>query len=397
MFNLRRRINLVLIAVIVLTASFIAPASVSAKSKGLKVHFIDVGQGDATLITCNGESMMIDFGNNYKGTAIQNYLNKQKVKKLKYAIGTHPDADHIGGMDVILYKFATKNVFMPNVANDTATYRDVVDTCKARGYKIKHPKASKKKKYKLGGATFQILAPSKKSYSDINSYSYVIKLTYKKTSFLFTGDAPVSSENEMIKKKYNLKADVLKVGHHGSYTSTSKKFLKKVKPKFAVISACKDNTYGHPHSVVMKRLKKQKLKLFRTDLQGTVVAKSNGKKITWSVKPSKNYKGNKTQKNDEPQESSVAPEVKPTETETQQAPRTTPVEPSTPTQPTVEDQTDVEKPAEWTFILNTNSKKFHKYECSGVKRMSAANKEYTTKTEEELVAEGYDRCGICWN
>lgn len=210
---------------------------------------------------------------------------------------------------------------------------------------------------------------------------WLIKLTFKKTSFLFTGDAPVSSENEMLGKKYNLKADVLKVGHHGSYTSTSAKFLKKVKPKYAVISAGKGNTYGHPHGVVTKRLKKQKLKLFRTDLQGTVVATSNGKKITWSVKPSRNYKGSTAQGNDEPQERSVAPETQPTRTQPQ---------------PTPTEQAEAEAPNEWTFILNTSSRKIHKYECSGVKSMSEKNKKYTTKSESELIAEGYTRCGICW-
>ncbi len=253
----------------------------------LEVHFIDVGQGDSMLVKYGDTSCMIDFGNNYKGTAVQNYLNKQNVKTIKYAIGTHPDADHIGGMDVILYKFNVKNVLMPDVTNDTATYRDVVDVCKNKSYKIVHPALGTV--YKLGKAKFTVICPVSSHYSDTNSYSIGVRLVYGKTSFVMCGDAPIESEDEMLESGENLKADVLKLNHHGSYTANSAKFINAVNPKYAVVSCGLGNSYGHPYKSVMNRIKKKGIKLFRTDEQGSIVATSNGKKITWNQKPCSDY------------------------------------------------------------------------------------------------------------
>jgi competence protein ComEC len=253
----------------------------------LTVHYINVGQGDAALLSCDGEYMMIDAGDNDKGTAVQSYLTKQGVSKLKYMIGTHPDADHIGGMDVILYKFDCETVMMPNITNNTATYRDVIDTMNNRGYRNTLPKVGDT--YSLGSAEFTILGPQK-SYSDTNNSSIVLLLTHGENKFLFVGDAGEDAEQDLLSSGLSLDADVLKVGHHGSRYSSSKSFLQAVSPTYAVVSCAEGNSYGHPHAETLNNLRAMGVELFRTDEQGTIVATSDGKTITWNMSPSDTWK-----------------------------------------------------------------------------------------------------------
>jgi competence protein ComEC len=253
----------------------------------LTVHYINVGQGDAALLSCDGEYMMIDAGDNDKGTAVQSYLMKQGVSGLKYMIGTHPHADHIGGMDVILYKFDCQTVIMPDITNDTASYRDVIDTMNNRSYQNTLPQVGGT--YSLGSATFTILGPQK-SYSDVNNNSIVLLLTHGENKFLFMGDAGEDAEQDLLNSGLSLDADVLKVGHHGSRYSSSKSFLQAVSPTYAVISCAEDNSYGHPHAETLNNLRAMGVKLFRTDEQGTIVATSDGKTITWNMSPSDTWK-----------------------------------------------------------------------------------------------------------
>jgi competence protein ComEC len=263
-----------------------ADASLPENSE-LTVHYINVGQGDAALIACDGEYMMIDAGDNDKGTAVQSYLTKQGVSKLKYMIGTHPDADHIGGMDVILYKFDCETVMMPDITNDTATYRDVIDTMNNKGYRNTLPKVGDT--YSLGSAEFTILGPQK-SYSDTNNSSIVLLLTHGENKFLFVGDAGEDAEQDLLSSGLSLDADVLKVGHHGSRYSSSKSFLQAVSPTYAVVSCAEGNSYGHPHAETLNNLRAMGVELFRTDEQGTIVATSDGKTITWNMSPSDTWK-----------------------------------------------------------------------------------------------------------
>ena len=153
----------------------------------MEVHFLDVGQGDATLILSDGHAMLIDAGNNNKGTAVQNYLQKQGVKKLDYVIGTHPDADHIGGLDVVIYKFDCGKVLLPDFGKDTKTYYEVTDTLKAKNYKAVHPKVGER--YQLGDASFTITAPNSSKYDSANDYSIAVRLEHGRNHFLFVGDA----------------------------------------------------------------------------------------------------------------------------------------------------------------------------------------------------------------
>lgn len=255
----------------------------------LTVHFLDVGQGDCTLITCGDHAMLIDAGDNNKGTTVELYLKKQNIKKLDYVIGTHPDADHIGGLDVIIYKFDCDTIILPDFEKSTATYRDVIDTINNKSYKITRPEAGKT--YSLGQAEFTVISPVSDDYGDnANNYSVGIRLEYGDTSFLLAGDAEEEAEEDMLNSKEELKADVFKVSHHGSKTSNTEEFLDKVNPGYAVISCGEDNKYGHPHAQTLNTLRAMGIKVFRTDEQGAVIIKSDGKELTFNCSPSESWK-----------------------------------------------------------------------------------------------------------
>lgn len=332
----------------------------------LEVHFIDVGQGDSTLLICDGEAMLIDAGNNDQGTKIQNYLTKQGVKKLKYMIGTHPDADHIGGMDVVLYKFDCDTILMPSEAKDTATYRDVIDTMKNKGYQNTLPQVGKE--YTLGEAVFTILSPGKE-YDNSNDNSIAIRVLYGKKSFLFTGDGEEEAEEDMLRSGLVLKADVYKAGHHGSRTASSEKFMKTVSPKYAVISCKEGNSYGHPHAATMNTFRAMGIDVFRTDEQGTIVAKCDKETITFNASPSDTWKAGEPTGTGKKQN-----HIKNEKQENLQG---------------------KEEKRNSSYICNTNTMKFHLESCQSVQNMKKENKQEVFTNREELINQGYKPCGTC--
>ena len=249
----------------------------------LKVSYIDVGQADSILIQQGSSSMLIDAGNNEDSNTVKNYISNQGITKLDYVIGTHPHEDHIGGMDYIINSFKIGKIYMPKATANTKTFRDVASAIKGKGLKVTAPVVGQI--FKVGNATATILAPNSSGYEDLNNFSIVIRVTFGSSSFMFDGDGEDVSENEMLAKGLNVSADVLKVGHHGSNSSTTEAFLNKVNPKYAVISVGKDNSYGHPHKSTMDKLKAKGIKVYRTDENGTIVATSNGKNITFNTKP----------------------------------------------------------------------------------------------------------------
>jgi beta-lactamase superfamily II metal-dependent hydrolase len=251
----------------------------------LTVSFIDVGQGDSEFIqTPSGKTMLIDAGIPEMGGKVADYIKSRGVKKIDILVVTHPHNDHIGGIPTVINNFDIGKFYMPKVTTNTKAFENVLTTAKNKGLSINVAKAGVV--LDLGSdIKAEMVAPNSLHYDKLNNYSSVIKITYKNTSFLFTGDAEGESEQEMLNKNYDLKADVLKVGHHGSRTASTLPFLKAVSPKYAVISCGKNNDYGHPHKVTMEKLKNAGVTLYRTDECGTIVAVSDGNNISFNVNP----------------------------------------------------------------------------------------------------------------
>lgn len=264
-----------------------AGEKINGNQPTLKVTYMDVGQADSILIQIpNGKNILIDAGNNEDSEMITSYLKKQGVRRLDVVIGTHPHEDHIGSLDNVIQTFEIGQVIMPKVTTNTQTFKEVLTAIQTKGLKIKEAKAGLK--LELGSTeaespqiSAEILAPKSSQYEDMNNYSVVLRLIYGQNAFLFTGDAEDVSENELLASTSSLKADVLKIGHHGSNSSTSQEFLTRVSPKYAVISVGKDNTYGHPTPSTLERLKKSGVEVYRTDELGTIIAESNGTEITF--------------------------------------------------------------------------------------------------------------------
>lgn len=250
----------------------------------MKVTFLDVGQGDCTLIQTEGHNALIDTGNNNQGERVVAYLEERGVDRLDYLILTHPDADHIGGGDNVLEAVEVEKVLMPDVANDTMTYDEVMEDIGAYHVEVVHPQVGEI--YELGDAQFTILCPEEElvSESDMNGSSVGIKLVHGQNSFVMCGDAEEESEQSMTARfGSSLEADVLKCGHHGSRTATSDIFLEAVNPTWAVISCGKDNSYGHPHREVLSKLEDDDILVYRTDELGTITAESDGMNIKWNA------------------------------------------------------------------------------------------------------------------
>ena len=248
----------------------------------INVHYIDVGQGDCTLIVCGGETLLIDAGENGHEQQVINYLNSVGVKKLDYIVATHQHSDHIGGVPEVLENFGTNNIIMPRLTEaqtpTNSTYTAFLKAIQKSDAKVIASKVGAE--YVLGEATFEILGPVTNDAEDINNMSVVVKVTYGENTFLFTGDAETDEETEVIGTGANLDCDVLHAGHHGSYTSSSKDFLNAVTPEICVISCGADNDYGHPHDTALKRIKKHTEEIYRTDICGSIVITGDGSTLS---------------------------------------------------------------------------------------------------------------------
>jgi competence protein ComEC len=263
-----------------LISAVIVPTVNAAPVKYLNVHFIDVGQGDSIYIkTPEGEDILIDSGR--KGDTVVNYLKKQKVDDLELLISTHPDADHVGGMDEVLNSIKVENVYAPKVSHTTQAFKDFLTAVKNKKLTIKTAKLDAALPLKDKSIKARLLGPVKDyKTSDLNDWSAVLQITYNKNNFLFTGDAELQAEKDMMDKKLISKIDVLKVSHHGAKEATSAEFLKIAKPTYSIISVGAKNQYHHPTTETLNRLKAVKSIVYRTDQKGSIVVNSDGTKIT---------------------------------------------------------------------------------------------------------------------
>jgi len=256
---------------------------IAPREEELLVHFIDVGQADSILIQQGNEFMLIDGGNNADSDLVVDYLVNQGVCDLKYVIGTHPHEDHIGGLDAVIDSFNVETVMMPRVTHNTKTFEDVLQSIKNKGLKITSPKVGDT--YSIGLGQWTVMAPNNTEYKNLNNYSIVISYSFGNHTFLFMGDAEEQSEVEIlgenIKTIQNLQVNVIKVGHHGSKTSTTDDFLNAVNPQYAVITAGHNNKYGHPHTEILDKLDKKNIKILRTDTNGNIIFTSDGFKLNY--------------------------------------------------------------------------------------------------------------------
>lgn len=331
----------------------------------LEVHYIDVGQGDSILIHLSGKTMLIDAGNNVDGASIITYIKTLNIDKIDAIVATHPHADQIGGMAEIINEFVVDKIYMPKVAHTSKTYENLLLAIKNKNLKVNTAKAGTT--IDLGNKIkIEVMALNRENYDNLNDYSAVVKIEYENVSFLFAGDAEAISEKEMVEKYGNkLKANVLKVGHHGSTTSTTLNFLNTVSPEYAIISVGENNSYGHPNQETLDKLKN--IDIFRTDKLGTIVAKTDGQTINFAF------------------EKTFTEEITPVPTEP------VPTEPI-PEEPTPEKPENTQKKEDGIYIGNKNSKIFHKETCNS---LPLPKNQVTFSSREEAINAGYKACKRC--
>ncbi len=320
-----------------------APPAPEAETPLLRLHAIDVGQGDATFVEFpDGQCMLIDAGERDYGAVVCEYIKALNYTKIDYLIGSHPHSDHIGGLAEVLENFEVGQVWMPKKASTTATFEKLLKTVKAKGLTIQTALAGKQI---VSSADWkvQLLSPVEEDYGDeMNLYSAVVKITYGTQRFLIMGDAETENEEQM----QDVAAEYIRVGHHGSKTSSSVAFVKRVGARYAVVSVGKDNSYGLPKDEILERWTNAGASVYRTDELGSIVARSDGKSIEMENAPA-----------------APSPQTKPS--------------------------------AQPQWVLNVSSKKIHCHDCSAVKKIKDKNKQYSKKTAEQLLAEGYTPCGTC--
>lgn len=265
----------------VTTAVSTTAQDTAAQKPYLEIYFLDVGQGDSEILRYGDHTMLIDAGTNASTTTLLSDIKSLGISKFDVVVATHPHEDHIGGLDAVINNYTIGKLYVPKVTTNTKTYSDMLTAIQKKGYTVTTPVPGAT--FNLGDVQCTIFAPNSQSYEDSNNYSIVIKVTYGTTSFLFTGDAEVQSEEEMLAKGYDIKSDVLKVGHHGSDSSTSLQFLKAVSPQYGVIEVEQANDYGHPHQVTLAKLAIANVKVYRTDLNGIIIFKSDGVGLTIST------------------------------------------------------------------------------------------------------------------
>ena len=250
--------------------------------KVMKVHFINVGQGDSILIQVNNKNMLIDSGPKDGKKKLLTYLESINLDTFDYIIATHPHEDHIGNMAYIINNYDVLNFYSPKAISNTSSFETMTEALIRKNLKIKVIKANTNS-ITLGENTLvEVFSPNNESYENLNNYSPIIKISYGNTSFLFTGDAEELAEKEAINNNSNLKSDVLKIGHHGSSTSSSLEFIEKVAPSISVISVGKYNSYNHPTDSTLEKL--ENTKIYRTDLNNNIIIESDGNSLKTSFK-----------------------------------------------------------------------------------------------------------------
>ena len=331
--------------VIVATEAYTAEPTAVTPSEGstFEIDYIDVGQADCALIQCDGANMLIDGGNAADSNLVIAFLKKRNISEINYMLCTHGHEDHVGGLSGPLSVMTVDNAYAPEAAGTSKAYNNFIKKAEANGLTIQHPKTGDV--INVGSSIVEFYVPTYSYVDNLNNTSIMCMVTYGENRFLFTGDAEYDEEKNILSQGINLDADVLKVGHHGSSTSTNYEFLRSVMPQYGIISVGYGNSYGHPTDACLSRLRDADVSVYRTDLQGDITLKSNGKTISIS-----------TQKNE-----------------------------------TIQTNT-TDKVAEG-YIGNTRSKKFHKPTCRSLPEEH--NRVHFSNRSDAITA-GYESCRLCY-
>lgn len=285
----QNRLLSLILSLFLLLFTLVPQSALTVKAEGnseMAVHFIDVGQGNAILVQSGGQNLLCDGGDQSHADLIISYLQEQNVENIDYMIASHYDEDHIGGLVPCIDNFSVSNIFGPDYVHTSNLFNNFMNTATANAIIVQYPSVGET--FDFGTGSFTVLAPNGISQNS-NDNSLVIKLENGSNSFIFTGDAEETSEQDMISTGMNLDCDVLSVGHHGSASSTTWDFLEATSPSYAVISCGINNQYNHPSADTMGRLSDMGIPVFRTDKQGTIIAVSDGTNISWSQEPCNDY------------------------------------------------------------------------------------------------------------
>lgn len=373
----KKRLSLFLPLLLALTLLFPAgslPVHAEGGAQDMAVHFLDVGQGLSILVQSGGENLLYDGGDTSHSDEVVEYLHNQNVENIDYMISSHYDADHLGGLLKCLQNFSVENILGADYYQGTDLYMDFVNAATANAISIQYPKPGDT--FSFGTGSFTVLAPSGIDPNDSNKNSVVIRLTNGNNSFLFTGDAEETSEQDMISTGRSLDCDVLSLAHHGSQSSTTWDFLEASTPSWAVISCGTDNRYGHPSADTMGRLSSMNIPVFRTDKQGTIVALSDGENISWNQEPCNDYSsGDASSEVSTPPSGDFSPET------------------STPSSPdaSLSEAQPSDSSGAMVWIPATGEK-YHSIPDCG--RMNPAKASQIT--ESEAISRGYAPCSKCF-
>jgi len=362
--SLKRLLQVALLAVLLVAVS---AATVSA-SENLTVHFIDVGQGDSELLQFAGKNVLIDGGTPDMGSRVESYLRTYGVSSLYLVVATHPHDDHIGGLLTILNDLLVGQVLDSGQTHTSQTFQNYLNLIDRKN--IPFSTAERGQTIDLDTRLkIEVLSPPATHFAgdDLNQNSVVLKVTYNKVSFLFMGDAGFVAENSIMAAGYDLKSDVLKVGHHGSSSASGSAFLAKVKPTSSIIEVGAGNDYGHPTQATLGALQNTGSKIYRTDTNGNIVVTTDGQ--TYSVSTSKQSWNT----------ASTAPKATASAVT---LPATTAASSTTATV------------SQGPFVGSSKSDKYHFPSCSAAKKIKSANL-VTFSSSADARAQGYVPCGIC--
>ena len=335
-----KKLLVLFLFLLILTGCAIETPAPSEPMDGLTVHFLDVGQADCMLLQCGEENMLIDGGNVDDSDLVVSYLLEQGVGKLDLVVNTHAHEDHVGGLPAVLAVFETTELWCPVTEYDSKCFDDFLYYADQQDLTLECPYPADT--YALGEAEITVLGPVMDDY-DTNNSSIVLRVEYGDTAFLFSGDAELEAEKDILDSGFDISATVIKAGHHGSSTSNSYRWLREANAEYVVIPVGADNSYGHPHDEILSRFRDAGMTVYRTDLQGHIVCWSDGTGVTF----------------------------------------------------TTNKQADITNPTQKTeelFIGNKNSKKLHLPSCSG---LPTEKNQVTFSSYETALAEGYTPCGSC--